>query len=134
MFIEVPLFPKSSPVLKNFWLCACLWWLLLIFFIESQKGTVFSINGSALINVLSQLILHSICPICSIWYSECTTQLETIFFSVDFLVVRVYQNFLFTSMQKKQLLLMLIPFGFYSSSLFLLFYSPLAWISNLILI
>ena len=52
---KCPDFPKTSSALKNFWLRACLWWL------ESQKETVFSIKGSASINVLSQLILHSVC-------------------------------------------------------------------------
>ena len=36
----------------------------------------------------------------SIWCSERTTQPETILFSVDFLVVRVYRYFLFVYMQK----------------------------------
>ena len=70
-------------------------WLLLNFFIESQKETVFTTNGSVMrtLNVLSQLILHLICQddAQNVQHSQ-----KQFFFSVDFLVVIIiYRYFLF---------------------------------------
>ena len=71
------------------------------FFTESQKETkkVFLINGSVMktLNVLSQLILDSVCQDDA---QNVQKQPETIFFSVDFLVVIVYRYLLFVDMQK----------------------------------
>ena len=71
------------------------------FFTESQKETkkVFLINGSVMktLNVLSQLILHSVCQDDA---QNVRKQPETIFFGVDFLVVIVYRYLLFVDMQK----------------------------------
>ena len=71
------------------------------FFTESQKETkkVFLINGSVMktLNVLSQLILHSVCQDDA---QNVQKQPEIIFFSVDFLVVIVYRYLLFVDMQK----------------------------------
>ena len=69
-------------------------WLLLNFFIESQKETVFTTNSSVMrtLNVLSQLILHLICQ-----YDAQNVQhsQKQFFFSVDFLVVIIiYRYFL----------------------------------------
>ena len=104
-----------------------LWWLLLNFFTESQEETVFSINGSFRSSFLIDFSFNILL--------RCTKRLkqpETIYFIVDFLFVIIYRYFLFVYMQKIYLLLLLIPFRFYSLSLFLLFYTPSAWILNLI--
>ena len=50
-----------------------------------------------MLNVLSQLILHSVCQDDA---QNVQKQPETIFFSVDFLVVIVYRYLLFVDMQK----------------------------------
>ena len=49
------------------------------------------------LNVLSQLILHSVCQDDA---QNVQKHPETIFFSVDFLVVIVYRYLLFVDMQK----------------------------------
>ena len=66
------------------------------FFTESQKGTVFLINGSVrkALNVIFDFTFSM-----SIRWTERTTQPETTFFSMDFLVVTIGQNFLFVYMQ-----------------------------------
>ena len=77
-----------------------LWWLLLNFFTESQKETVFSINRSVMRTFKCPFPVDLAFNM-SIRCSERTTQPETIFFSVDFLVVITDQYFLFVYMQEK---------------------------------
>ena len=77
-----------------------LWWLLLNFFTESQKETVFSINRSVMRTFKCPFPVDLAFNM-SIRCSDRTTQPETIFFSVDFLVVITDQYFLFVYMQEK---------------------------------
>ena len=116
-------------IFKNNFFIDNLWWLLLNFFTEFQKETIFSINDSVMKTFRCSLPIDFAFKM-SIQCSERTTQSEKMFFIIDFLVVTIYQNFLFVYtrkfIQNIWLLLVLISFCFYSLSLFLLFYSPLA--------
>ena len=89
-------FPQTYSALKNFWLCACLWWLHSNFFNESQKETDFLINGNE--DVKCSFPVNFVFNM-STWCSDRSTQPETIFFSVDFLFFIVYL-YMFVYMKK----------------------------------
>ena len=103
------------------------WWLLLKFFQLIPKRNKKKINRLVL-KMFKCPFLIDLAFIILIRCSEHTIQLETIFFSEDFLVVVIHQQNLVIYMQRKTYIAFTCvnPISFYSLLLFLLFYSPLA--------
>ena len=86
-------------ILMNSFFIENFWWLLLDFFTGSQKETIFSVNCSVMKTFKCSF---SVDFLFNMWIrcSECTTQPEAMFYSVDFLIVIIYQYFLFLYMPK----------------------------------
>ena len=85
-----------------------LWWLLMYFFTEYQKEMA---QLWRRLNILSKLILHLICQYDA---QDAQHSQKQYFFSVDFLVVKIYQNFSITckniAFTCVNALLLLLPF------------------------
>ena len=87
-------------IFKNSFFTEHLCWLLLNFFTGSQKETVFSINH-LIMKTFKCSSPTDFAFNMSIRFSDCTTQSETIFFSVDFFFCyNIYRYFLFVCLYK----------------------------------